>query len=188
MKTSVLSMIIVPLTMLACQPDSEEMSMDQQAQQQDQMQEQFQQQQPATAVDVSDEELREFVDVSMVAQEIQMGAQSEMIAVVEEEGLDVETYNLIAEARFNGQSDEDLDVNQEDIEKFESASEAVSELEQELDAQMTEAIEAEGMEMERFMELNMALQQDPEMQQRVQEMMMQSQMEEQGAAPQGEGF
>jgi len=152
--------------------------------QEGQMQDQLQQgEEPAMEVDVSDEELQEFVEVSTVAQEIQMGAQNEMVAIVEEEGLDVETYNLIAEARFNEQSDEDLNVSQEDIEKFESASEAVSELEQKLDEEMTEAIEAEGMDMERFMELNMALQQDPELQQRVQEMMMDSQAEQQQQQP-----
>jgi len=188
MKTSFLSLIILSLSMLACQSESQEDTQmgEQQApqEQEGQMQDQLQQgEEPAMEVDVSDEELQEFVEVSTVAQEIQMGAQNEMVAIVEEEGLDVETYNLIAEARFNEQSDEDLNVSQEDIEKFESASEAVSELEQKLDEEMTEAIEAEGMDMERFMELNMALQQDPELQQRVQEMMMDSQAEQQQQQP-----
>lgn len=154
---------------------------EQQGQEQDQMQEQFQQQ-PSIEVDVTDEELREFVNVSMVAQEIQMGAQTDMVDVVEQEGLDVETYNLIAESRYNEQPDENLDVSDEEIEKYESASAAVSELERELDQEMTEAIEDEGMSRERFMELNMALQQDPELQERVQQIMMESQMEQQGSA------
>jgi hypothetical protein len=177
-----LSVIALALSMLACQSEQSEQgeAMTDQApqDQQGEMQGQFNQQ-AAPQVEVTDEELEEFVNVSTVAQEIQMEAQTDMITVVEDEGLDVETYNVIAEARYNGQSDEELDVSADDLEKFESASDRIGEMEQELDEKMTEAIEEEGMDMERFMELNMALQQDPELQQRVQQMMMDSQMNQQ---------
>ncbi|PKD44614.1 DUF4168 domain-containing protein [Rhodohalobacter barkolensis] len=178
-----LSVIALALSMLACQSEQSEQgeAMTEQApqEQQGEMQGQFDQQQAAPQVEVTDEELEEFVDVSTVAQEIQMEAQTDMVTVVEDEGLDVETYNVIAEARYNGQSDEELDVSADDLEKFDSASDRIGEMEEELDEKMAEAIEAEGMDMERFMELNMALQQDQELQQRVQQMMMDSQTNQQ---------
>jgi hypothetical protein len=107
-----------------------------------------------------------------------------MLAIVEEEGLDVQTYNVIAEARFNDQSDDEIDVSAEDLEKFDTASEKVEEIQQQVEGEMAESIEAEGMTMNRFMEINIALQQDQELQQRVQQMMMQNMQQQ--AQPQGQ--
>lgn len=102
-----------------------------------------------------------------------------MLAIVDEEGLDVQTYNVIAEARFNEQSDDQIDVSAEDLEKFEKASEKVEVVQKEVEGEMVKAIEAEGMDMDRFMEINMAMQQDEELQQRVQQMMMQGMQQQQ---------
>lgn len=172
--------VAIAFTMLACGSDQEtgQNPGDQQAQQQ------FQPDRSAQNIEISDEELQKFTDVSMIAQEIQRSSQQEMLAIVEEEGLDVQTYNVIAEARFNEQSDDSIDVSSEDLEKFNTASEKVGEIQQEVESEMIQAIEAEGMGMDRFMEINMALQQDQELQQRVQQMMMQNMQQQ--AQPQGQ--
>lgn len=171
-------MAALALSMVACggdqeSPNPEEGQADQQAQQQ------MQPNQSAPDINVSDEELEKFAEVSMVAQQVQAESQQEMIAVLEEEELDVQTYNIIAESRFNDQPDENLEVSAEDLEKFDVASEQIETLQVESDQNMSEAIEAEGMEMDRFMEINMAVQQDQELQQRLQQMMMQ-QMQPEG--------
>lgn len=175
--------VTLALSMLACGSDQETQAPEQNAPDQ-QGQQQFQPDQSAPSIDVSDEELEKFTEVSMVAQEIQRSSQQDMLTIVEEEGLDVETYNVIAEARFNEQSDDEIDVSSEDIEKFDAASERVEEIQQDVESEMAEAVEAEGMEMDRFMEINMAMQQDQELQQRVQQMMMQG-MQQQGQ-PEGQ--
>lgn len=164
--------------MLACGSDQETQNSEQNTPDQ-QAQQQFQPGQSAQNIDVSDEELKLFTEVSMVAQEIQRESQQEMLAIVDEEGLDVQTYNLIAEARFNEQSDDEIDVSSEDLENFESAFEKVEVVQKKVEGEMIAAIEAEGMDMDRFMEINMAMQQDQELQQRVQQMMMQG-MQQQG--------
>ncbi len=148
---------------------------------------QFQQppQDAAPQIEVSDEELQVFVDASMNAQSVQAESQQEMVAIVDEEGIDVQTYNEIMQARQMGQSEEELDVSREDLENFESAYEKIEEVEQKMEQDLTEAIEEEGMEMERFQEINMAIQQDPELQQRVQQMIQQEQMQQQPQQPQG---
>lgn len=171
--------VVLAFGVMACGSDQE--SEPQATNQQDQpTEEQFQPNQGGSDIEVSDEELEKFADVSAVAQEIQMGSQQEMISVLEEEGLDVETYNMIAEARFNEQDESNLDVPSEDIEKFDAASERIDEMQADVESEMSEAIEAEGMEMERFMEINMAMQQDQELQQRMQQMMMQNMEQGQG--------
>ncbi len=165
--------LTIALSMLACESDQEAQGPEQNSGDQ-QTQQQFQPDQSAPNIEVSDEELEKFTEVTMIAQQIQSESQQEMLAIVEEEELDVQTYNTIAESRFNKQSDDQLDVSAEDIEKFESASAKVEEIQQRVEGEMSEAIEAEGMEMDRYMEINMALQQDQELQQRVQQMMMQN--------------
>ncbi len=178
-----LTLIVFGLSMLACQSDQDQ-TMTEQAPQDD-LQGQFEQETPPQ-IEVSDEELETFVDISAVAQQVQMEAQSDMIAVVESEDLSVETYNVIAESRYMEQPDEQLDVTQEELDKFESASERIGEMERDLDQSVAQAVEQEGMSMDRFMEINMALQQDPSLQQRIQQMMMDSQMQEQQQAnPEG---
>ncbi|HET8864722.1 MAG TPA: DUF4168 domain-containing protein [Gracilimonas sp.] len=177
--------LTIALSMLACGSDQETQEPEQNSG--DQQTQQFQPDQSAPDIEVSDDELEKFTEVTMIAQQIQSDSQQEMLVVVEEEELDVQTYNIIAESRFNEQSDDQLDVSAEDIEKFESASKKVEEIQQEVEAEMTAAIEAEGMEMDRYMEINMALQQDQALQQRVQQMMMQNmqqmQQQSQGEQP-----
>ncbi|MFO7799774.1 MAG: DUF4168 domain-containing protein [Rhodohalobacter sp.] len=178
-----LSLIAISLGLLACQSEQDQ-NMTEQAPQ-DNLEEQFEQQ-ASPEIDVSDEELETFVKVSGVAQQIQTEAQSDMVAIVEEEDLSVETYNIIAESRYNEQSDDQLDVTQEELDKFEAASDKIGEMERDLDQKVAEAVEEEGMSMDKFMEINMALQQDPSLQERVQQMMMESQSQQQQQAnPEG---
>lgn len=170
--------IILAIAMMACSSDQENESQAD-TQQNPPTQQQFQPNQNPVDIDVSDEELETFAEISMVAQQIQMGSQQEMLAAVEEEELDVQTYNTIAESRFNDQSDSDLDVSDEDIEKFEAASQKIEGMQADVESDMMDAVEAEGMEMNRFMEINAAIQQDQELQQRIQQMMMEK-MQQQG--------
>lgn len=176
-----LTAIVFAFAFMACQGDS---SQDQSMQQDPMQQENPMQQEPTAQTEVSDEELETFLDVSSELQEIQMGSQQEMIAVVEDEGLTVEKYNAIAEAEQMGQPTDELeDVSSEDLEKYVQASTQIAEMEEELEPEFEQIIEENGMEMDRFQEINMALQQDPALQQRIQEM-MQSSMQQQ--APQTE--
>ncbi|MFO8030177.1 MAG: DUF4168 domain-containing protein [Cyclonatronaceae bacterium] len=135
-------------------------------------------------IEISDEELELFIDASMNAQSVQAESQQEMITIVDEEGIEVSTYNEIIQAQQMGQSMEDIEVSAEDLEKFERANEQIQEIEEQMERQLSEAVEEEGMEMERFQEINMAIQQDPSLQQRVQQMIQETQMQQQQQQPQ----
>ncbi len=149
---------------------------------------QFEQpQQPAQDIpEVSDQELQVFVDASIKAQQIQTEAQMEMIGIVEDEGLDVETYNEIMQGMQMGQSPEDLEVSSDQIERFEKASEMIGEIEQEMEGELISAIEDEGMNLDRYEQIFTAIQTDPELQQKMQQMIQNAQMQ-QGQQQQG-GF
>lgn len=141
--------------------------------------------QEAPQIEVSDEELELFIDASMNAQTVQMQSQQEMIAIVDEEGIEVNTYNEIMQAQQMGQPLEDIGVTESDIEKFERAQEQIQVVEERMERDLAQAVEEEGMEMERFQEINMAIQQDPELQQRAQQMIQEIQMQQQPQQPEG---
>lgn len=201
-----LSVIILAFSFIACQGDSEESAegMDQQQPQQDQQQspdaqggQQGQQgemeQGSAPDIDVSDDELDTFTDAIAEAQEVQMAFQQEMVEMMEDEGMDIETFNQIAQSEQTGQSTDDLDVSDEEMENFEAISAKIEEEQAGVEEEIEEAVESAGMEMDRFEEINQAIQQDPELQQRIQERMQdmepqegQQQPQQQQQPPQGQ--
>lgn len=183
-----LSIFILVISFIGCQNESGQDQSSAQDQQPMDGPTQDQIQQPSVDVNVSDDELELFVDTAVRAQEVQMEAQQEMMAVVEQEGIDVQTYNQIAEAQHTGQSTDELDVSSEDLDKFTSASEQIDIIEQESQEQVTSAVEENGLEMDRFQEINMAVQQDPDLQQKVQSILQESQGPPAQQPPQPDGF
>lgn len=167
-------MLILAVFFIGCESDTPP---EQQADQP--MQDPFQQEQQMADVDVSDEELERFIDVTIELQEGQMEAQQNMITIVEEEGLTVDSYNEIAQGIQMGQTQEELEVSDEDMEKYEAITDLIADIEQDLDAELEEVINESGMSMDRFQQINMALQQDQELLQRAQEMMQAAMMQEQ---------
>lgn len=178
------SSLVLVLALIGCQNDTDEtpeQAPQQSTQQQQQPGQMGQMQQAAPDIDVSDDEAEQFVDAAMDAQEVQMEAQKKMIGVIEEEGLDVETYQKIAQSTQMGQSpqgqgqgqgqDEQTDISDEDMKKFESASESLQEMQGEIQQEVVAAVENAGMEMQRFQQISQAAQQDPELRKTIQSKM-----------------
>lgn len=126
--------------------------------------------------EVTDQELRVFVDASLKAQQIQTEAQMEMISIVEDEGLDVATYNRILEGMRMEQSAEEMDVTDSQLEKFSAASDQIGEIEEKMEERLIAAIEDEGMKLERYQMVFTAIQMNPELQQKMQQMVQEAQM------------
>lgn len=129
----------------------------------------------AANADISDEELQAFFDAAMIAQEVQAGYQQQMEGILEDEDIELETYSQIYQSLQMGQDPDEAGISSEDMDKFEVADEKIDALSQEMEEEINEAIAAEGVDMdiERFQEIDMAIQQNPELQQRLQQMMMQ---------------
>lgn len=170
-----LSSLVLVLALIGCQNDTEETA--EQAPQQTPQQQPSQQpnqmgqmQQPAAPdIDVSDDEAEAFVDAAMDAQEVQMKAQKKMVGIIEEEGLDVQTYQKIAQSTQMGQSSPESDtISSEQMEKFKSASESLQEVQGEIQQEVVAAVEDAGMEMQRFQQISQAAQQDPELRKTIQ--------------------
>jgi len=168
-----LSPFLLAFILIGCQngnnsskkTDQQNLQQNQAQQQQDQLGQL--QQPPQTDTDVSDKEVETFADAFVDAREVQANAQEKMVDVIEDEGLDVETYQKIAQAAQRGQAKE-ADASDEEIEKFENASNKLREVQGEIEKKVKDAVEENGMEMKRFQEISQAAQQDPELQQEIQ--------------------
>lgn len=169
-----LSTLVLAVALLGCQNDSPEETAEQQQQPQQQQQQQSQQpgqldqmQQEAPDVDVSDEEAGTFADAAMEAQQIQMKAQQRMVGIIEDEGLDVETYQTITQTSQMGQTPDS--ISDEDMQNYENATESIKEIQGEIQQEIESAVESAGMEMQRFQEISQAAQQDQELQKQIQQ-------------------
>jgi hypothetical protein len=175
-----LSTIVLAIAILGCQNDSPEETASQQQQQQSQQPGQLgQMNQPsAPSVDVSDEEAGKFADAAMEAQQIQMQAQQRMVGIIEDEGLDVQTYQTIAQSTQSGGQAPDS-ISDGDMERYQNATESLKEVQAEIQEEIVNAVENAGMEMQRFQEISRAAQQDQELQKQIQQQ-LQEKMGQQG--------
>lgn len=180
--------LVLLIALIGCQSDAEEETAQQQSPQQSQPRQQpgqmGQMQQAAPDIDVSDEEAKQFVNAAMEAQSVQMDAQKKMVGIIEEEGLDVETYQQIARANqpqvqaqqgAQGQATPDTNFSESEIEKFEAALQELQEAQTKIRKDVMAAVEESGMDPQRFQQINRAIQQDPQLQKKVQQIMMQQQ-------------
>ena len=125
-------------------------------------------QQQMPDIEVSDSEMRNFVEVTIGAQQVQSEAQGEMIALVEESGMTVDRFNEILSGMQQGNSQEDMEVGDQEMETFDGVIEDLEVIQQGVEEQIISQIEEKDMEVERFQEINMALQMSPELQEKYQ--------------------
>lgn len=178
------SIILLAVAIIGCQNDSKNKSQKQKQQRQNPMGQMQQQQAPD--VDVSDEEAATFADAAMNAQKVQMQAQKKMMGIIQDEGLDIQTYQKIAQSQQMGQGDS-TQFSESQMEKFDAATSSIQELQTEIRDSVTKAIEDAGMEMQRFQDISRAAQQDSALQMQIQQQIqnkMGGQMQQQPASPQ----
>jgi len=120
-------------------------------------------------IEVSDAELSQFADVFQKMRMMNQEAQKEMMAVIQEEDLELQRFNEIRQAKM----DPEKEVQTTDVEnkKYKAVVSELEEMQPELQKKMQEVIAGSDLSMERYQQLAMALRSDAELQQRLQQMM-----------------
>lgn len=126
-------------------------------------------QQQQQQIEVSDAELNKFAQVYQGIQVANQEIQKEMMGVIEEEDLEVPTFNEIHMAKMENQ---EVDASPEDLEKYGEAVEKIEVLQVGFQERLEGMIVEEGLTVERYQEIATALQADQELQQRLQEILM----------------
>lgn len=176
-----LSTFVLAVALLGCQSDSSQQSNQQSAQQSQQPQQQGQlglNQQSAPEVDVSDKEVNVFAKAAMKAQKIQMQSQKKMVSAIQDEGLDVQTFQVISRTTQMGQAPDS--ISSEQMDKFDSANKSLKKIQTDIQNQISSIVEDAGMEMQRFQKISRAAQQDTQLQRRIQQKLREQMMGGQG--------
>lgn len=127
---------------------------------------------PMGDIEVDDEELLRFVELGISLGKIQTEARQDMVDLLNEKELSVDTYNSIHHARSLGNSLDDYDFSDEDLEKYKAIAELIIQMEQDVEEKFETAISRAGFNQERFLELNIAMQHNMELMERSKKLLM----------------
>ncbi|MHC2991984.1 hypothetical protein OB13_10430 [Pontibacter sp. HJ8] len=125
------------------------------------------QQQPQA---ISDADLQQFVDASSRLMELQKANEQTMLTILQEEKLSVEKFNELAQAQQQ-QKLETATATAEEKAAFNKAIGRMMEMQPTIEQDMRQAIQKDGMTMERYEQIMLAYQQDTAIQAKIQKMM-----------------
>lgn len=126
------------------------------------------QQQEQQQIEVSDAELEKFAQAYQRIRLAEQQAQQEMIAIVENHDLEIQTFNEIHQAKMQNQP---VTASEEDQKKHSEAVAEIEGMQPEIQANMEEIITNQDLTVERYRQIANALQANQELQQRLQQIM-----------------
>lgn len=122
---------------------------------------------------VTDAEMQKFAQAYKSVQQANQVIQQKMIVAIEDEGLTPQRFNEIYEAKMD--PEKEVDATEEELAKQDAAMVVVKEIQVASQEEMENKIKEQGLTMQRFQEIGAKIQQSPELQQKMQAMMMQQQ-------------
>lgn len=128
-------------------------------------------QQQAPQAQVSQEELKKFASAVKKLQPIQQGALSQITDVIKQQKLSEKRFGEIYQSRQNPQAQATAKVTPEESKKFEQANAKIEQIQQSTQSKMEQTVKSEGLEIPRFNQIFLAIRQNPELLQKVRQML-----------------
>ncbi len=122
---------------------------------------------------ITDAELNKWANAYQKVQMQNQEAQQQMMMMIQDEGMELQRFNEIQQASMN--PNQKGDATEAEIKKHKSITDKIEKMRPALEKKATEAIESTGMSIERYQEIAAVIQQDQDLQQRLQQIMMQQQ-------------
>jgi hypothetical protein len=119
---------------------------------------------------VSDAELGKFANAFKGIQEVSMNAESQLIEVIENSGLELTRFNELYNASQNGQV-KPAGASEDEAKKFDAVMGRMQAMQPVFEKQVDDAIAKAGISSERYEEIMAAVQSDPSLQQKMQSML-----------------
>ena len=120
--------------------------------------------------DVSDAELGKFANAFKGIQEVSMDAESQLIEVIQNSGLELTRFNELYNASQNGQV-KPAGASEDEAKKFDAVMGRMEAMQPVFEKQVDDAIASAGITSERYEEIMAAVQADPSLQQKMQSML-----------------
>lgn len=129
---------------------------------------------PAEIAPVSEQELTQFASALMQLQTIQNAYDEQVVAVVQQEGLTPERFDqilMVARSPQEAEAENIPEVSEDEAASFERAVAQIGEIQNNARSEMQQAIQEEGLEIERFQEIIIAVNNDESLEERVRQIM-----------------
>lgn len=118
--------------------------------------------------DISDEELLSFVEASDAIRPIQLQVQEDIQGAIEDHGFTMERFQEVIMVFQNPEMDVEEFLTGDEEEALDKMEPVLMELEMNARDSMIDEISSNGLEVERYQQIFMALQQDPDLMERIQ--------------------
>lgn len=118
--------------------------------------------------DISDEELLSFVEASDAIRPIQLQVQEDIQGAIEDHGFTMERFQEVIMVFQNPEMDVEEFLTGNEEEALDRMEPVLMELEMNARDSMIDEISSSGLEVERYQQIFMALQQDPDLMERIQ--------------------
>ncbi|MDX5435951.1 MAG: DUF4168 domain-containing protein [Pontibacter sp.] len=118
----------------------------------------------------SDADLQQFADASTRLMAVQQEGEKAMLNILQEEKLSVDKFNEMAQAHQQQQLDQ-VQATAEEKAAFNKAAQRMMEMQPALQKDVEEAIQKDGMSLDKYEQIMIAYRQDPALQQRIDELM-----------------
>lgn len=141
---------------------------------------QMQQMQNSQADSVTDKELKTFVETTQELQGIQQDIQGQVQEMVKEEDIEFQRFQQIMMSKQNPQMAKNIEVTDAEEEAIQNLQPKLQEISQEAQKQQLAVIQEKGLSPQRFQQIAQAVQSNPQMMQRFQQMSAESGSEEEG--------
>lgn len=126
----------------------------------------MQQQPPQSEGRFKDAELKQFANAAVKVVVIQEETEQKMIQAIEKENLEVKKFNEILTAQQKQQLDQD-NISEEDLEKFNKAAAQITKIQTDVQGKMTQVIQEEGLKPQRYEQILLAYQSNPDIKAKV---------------------
>ncbi|MEO2058663.1 MULTISPECIES: DUF4168 domain-containing protein [Mesonia] len=122
---------------------------------------------------VTDQELNKFANAYQAVQVENQKAQQEMVAMIEESGLDVEKFQKIQKAQMDPNTE--VEATEKELTAHKQVMAEIQAMQPKLQSEMEGLIKKQGLTMQRYQEVAAAIQTNQELQQQLQAIMMKKQ-------------
>ncbi|MFW6223230.1 MAG: DUF4168 domain-containing protein [Bacteroidota bacterium] len=129
----------------------------------------FQQEQQLDPAKITDEKLKTFSDAFIDVQDIQEDLNNEVTDLIEQSDFDLERFNLLYSAYLENDEEQLSQLSDNEKKALETLMEKINTLQQEQQQTMIEAVQDNDLSVEDFNILVAAIQQNPELNERFQE-------------------
>ena len=126
---------------------------------------------PADPNGISDTEMEQFAGVFVELQTMNQQIQQKMITAIQEEGIEVQRFNEIMNARQD--PDKELDATEEELTTFAAAGQSIQQIQQNAQQDMQKVITDSELSLNRYQAIMAAVRNNTGLQQKLQEQIQQ---------------